>query len=111
VTRRDSYSILAQKRYEVAVVLDQLLEKHPVEARGRRHHDICNPGDGRVFLDTPGSLRGGAEPLVDADTGVGDGVGLEALELRAQCGGAGPYLLAGELVGPPGGPGTEVGIP
>jgi hypothetical protein len=34
VTRQDSYSILPQKRYKVAVVLDQLLEKYPVEARG-----------------------------------------------------------------------------
>jgi hypothetical protein len=90
-------------------VLDELIEEHQVKARRRGHHDVRNAGDGRVILHAPGGFRGRAEPLVDADTGVGDGAGLEALELRAQRLRSGTDLLAGELVGPPGGPGTEVG--
>jgi hypothetical protein len=89
-------------------VLDQFLEDHPVEARGRRHDNVRNIGYGRVLLHAPRSLRGRAEPLVEPDAGIGDGAGLEALELRAQRLGSSPDLLAGKVVCSPGGPGTEV---
>jgi len=79
-----------------------------LEAGGGGHHDIRNRGDGCLLLHAPGDLRGRAEPLVDADTGVGDGAGLEVFELRARRDGAGPDLLAGKLVCPTGGAGTEV---
>ena len=82
-----------------------------LEAGGRGHHGIRNRGNGCLLLHAPGDLRDRAEPLVDADAGVGDGAGLEVFEVRAQCDGDGPDLLAGKLVCPTGGAGTEVGQP
>src|SRR5918994_2908295 len=100
---------LRQERREDAVVLDELVEGHAVEARRGRHDDVGDARDGRALLHAPPDLRGRPEPPVDADTGVREGTRTQAFKLGAEFLRPGLYLFPRQLVGPARGPGAEVG--
>ena len=91
-------------------MLNQFLESHAVQARGRGHDHVSHARHSRGGLHTPADLRGSTEPFVDPDTSVGDRARPIAFKRDLQRFGAGPDLLAGELVGPTRRPGAEVGM-
>jgi hypothetical protein len=102
---------LPQEHHESAIVIHQLLEAHPVEARGRWHDHVSHARYyGLGLLHSPANLRSRPKPFGAADTYVGDGQAVEALQLLLQFGGPGPYLLPRQLVGPAGRPGAQVGM-
>jgi hypothetical protein len=74
---------LRWERREGAVVLDELVEEHAVEARGGRHDDVSGARDGGALLHAPPDLRGRPEPSVDADTGIREGTRTQTLKLGA----------------------------
>ena len=71
-------------------MLNQFLESHAVQARGRGHDHVSHARHSRGGLHTPADLRGSTEPFVDPDTSVGDRARPIAFKRGLQRFGAGP---------------------